>query len=213
MPKYVYGYPGYKSEKPENIAKAQLYNINASYKDLSAVCSNIRGMSADTGASYLEKALKMEIPVAYKRWNKRLGHRKELGGKKGRYPIKAVKYVLAVLKNAVANADSKSILNPIIIHASANKQAIYPRLQSKGLRRRSDYQTSRIEIILKAEEDKIEEEKTKKIVKDEKEVKEEKSEIEKGKKKEEKEEKKVGMKVGEKIEEEKVKETEKKIKE
>ena len=141
---YKYGY-----KIDEKCAPAQLYDIDASFKDLAAVCDNIRGMDTDKAVEFLEKAAKKEVPIYYKRWNKKLGHRRELGGKKGRYPVKAVKIVLSVLKNAIANASQKGLWNTYVAHASANKQSIYPRLQPKGRRIRSDYETSRVEIVLR----------------------------------------------------------------
>lgn len=151
MVHYEYGFNKKSQYSEKQIAKAQQYNIDASYKDLCAVCDNIRGMSAEDGTKYLTAVLE-GFPVQYRRWNKKLGHRRELGGKKGRYPVKAAKYVLGVLSNAIANATSKGLDQLIIIHASANKQAIYPRLQSKGRQMRSNYETARVEIILAGKE-------------------------------------------------------------
>lgn len=182
MVHYKYGYQKSEGE----VAKARLYNVDASYKDLCAICDNIRGMDSVVALGYLEKVIKKEIPVEYRKWNKKLGHRRELGGKKGRYPVKAAKYVLQVLKNAVANGHNKGLSGMQIVHASANKQAIYPRLQSKGRQMRSDYITSHIEIVLKpVEKEKIKEERKEEIVEKKKESKEEE------KKKEKKEEEKV----------------------
>lgn len=152
MPHYKYGFKGYES--PE-LAKAQQYNIDASYKDLCAVCSNIHGMDAMIATTYLEKAARQEIPVEYRRWAKHLGHRRELGGRRGRYPQKAARYVLQVLKNAIANANAKGLIAPAVIHASANKQMVYPRMQPKGRRVRSNYVTARVEIILKSSSEKV----------------------------------------------------------
>ena len=147
MPQYGYGY---QVKEGEDLAKAQLYNIDASFKDMSAVCDNIRGMDSEVAVSYLEKAAKGELAVAFRRWNKKLGHRRELGGKKGRYPKKAAKYVLQVLRNAIANGSSKGLGGMQIVHASSTRQAVYPRMASKGRQMRSNYVTSRVEIVLKA---------------------------------------------------------------
>jgi large subunit ribosomal protein L22 len=147
MVHYEYGFNKKSEFNEKQLAKAQQYNIDASYKDLCAVCDNIRGLKADEGVKYLQAVLE-GFPVLYRRWNKKLGHRRELDGKKGRYPIKAAKIVLTVLQNAIANGTSKGLDNLVIIHAAANKQAIYPRLQSKGRQMRSNYETARVEIIL-----------------------------------------------------------------
>ena len=151
MVHYEYGFNKKSQFNEKQLAKAQQYNLDASYKDLAAVCDNIRGLNAEEGVNYL-KAVLSGFPVRYRRWNKKLGHRRELGGKKGRYPIKAAGIVLNVLNNAIANATSKGLDNLVIVHAAANKQAIYPRLQSKGRQMRSDYVTARVEIILAGKE-------------------------------------------------------------
>ena len=151
MAQYRYGFNKKSQYSEKQTAKAQQYNIDASYKDLCAVCDNIREMPAQEGIGYLHAVLG-GFPVLYRRWNKHLGHRKELGGKKGRYPIKATKFVLEVLNNAVANATGKGLDNLVIIHAAANKQTIYPRMQSKGRQVRANYETARVEIILAGQE-------------------------------------------------------------
>ncbi|MBN2478182.1 50S ribosomal protein L22 [Candidatus Micrarchaeota archaeon] len=139
----------------ENYAKARLEGVDASFKDLCEVCGRVRGLRTETAVSLLEKFSTGELPVLYKSHNKRLGHRREIGGKKGRYPEKSAKIVLKLLKSAIANAEVKGLLGPFIIeHASANKKHTYPRLASKGRRARSDYETSRVEIIIKELESK-----------------------------------------------------------
>ncbi len=134
-------------------AFAQKYDLDASYKDLSEVCSSIRGKSYKDALSLLEKAERMEIPIEYKRFNKKLGHRRELGGKKGRYPVKAIRIVKKVLLNAFNNAKVKHLKEEtlVVVHAAANKQSVYPRLAPKGRRMRWDYETARVEIALKGE--------------------------------------------------------------
>ncbi len=138
----------YKSVLPH--AKARLEYVNASYKDLCAVCDNIRYLSAQDAVQFLVLVSKMLIPVYYRHWNKKLGSRRELKGKKGRYPQKAAKYVLKTLRSALANAEEKGldITTLVVAHAAANKKTSYPRLAPKGRRMRADLTFSRIEIVL-----------------------------------------------------------------
>ncbi|MEM3399666.1 MAG: 50S ribosomal protein L22 [Candidatus Micrarchaeia archaeon] len=143
MPEYGYSY------KTNGLcAKAQLYDIDASFKDLSQVCSAIKGKPTDVALKFLNDVKKMEKPVVYRKFNKKLGHRSELGGKKGRYPKKAAGIVLQVLKNAIANAEFMGIVHPYVKHACANKQSIFYRIAPKGRLMRSNYETARVEIIL-----------------------------------------------------------------
>jgi len=139
--------------KGEGYAFAQKYNVDASYKDLSEVCRSIRRLPVEKAVQLLGMAERMEIPIEYRRHNKKLGHRRELGGKKGRYPIKAARLVKIVLLNALNNARVRQIDESTLTvkHAAANKQAIYPRMSPKGKRMRWNYETARIEIVLKGE--------------------------------------------------------------
>ncbi|MBN1170329.1 hypothetical protein JXA56_04855, partial [Candidatus Micrarchaeota archaeon] len=140
---------GYSTDILENCASARLEGVNASYKDLVQVCGTIKSRKTEWALSFLEKAAKGEVAVLYKTHNKRLGHRRELGGRKGRYPKKSAAIVLKVLKSAIANAAVRGIGGDLMImHAAANKKLSYGRIASKGRWARSSLDTSRIEIIL-----------------------------------------------------------------
>lgn len=162
---------GYSMQLPEKdaakFARAQAHGVDASYKDLGAVCANIRGKTAEKAEELLGKASKGEFPIHFARHAKKMGHRGEIGGKRGRYPKKSAKLVLKVLKNAVANANTKGLLGELkVVHATANKQDIYPRIAPRGRWRRNNYVTARIEIVLRevAEAKPEEKEKKKKML-------------------------------------------------
>jgi large subunit ribosomal protein L22 len=140
---------GYSSNIPDNCACARLEGVNASYKDLAQVCGSIRSKKADWALSFLEKAAEGDVAIPYKRHNKRLGHRKELGGRKGRYPKKAAKIVLKVLQSAISNGKNLGLGESYtVLAAQANKKNSYPRVAPKGRWSRSFLETSRVEIIL-----------------------------------------------------------------
>jgi len=132
------------------VAKARVEDVDASFKDLIAVCDNIRLRRTDIAVDMLEKASKGLIPLRYWKHNTHMGHRHELMGQKGRYPKKAAGIVLKALKSVIANARIKGLGEDrlIVVHAAANKQHIYRRLQPKGLRKRHDYETARIELAV-----------------------------------------------------------------
>ncbi len=139
------------SSVDENCALAKAENINASFKDLAEVCGRIRGKKADWAVAFLEKVADGKAAVLYKSHNKKIGHRKELGGKPGRYPKKAAKAVLKVLNSAMANGRVKGLGEEYdILHATANKQMGYGRVAPKGRWARSDFETSRVEIVVKS---------------------------------------------------------------
>src|SRR5271157_846243 len=148
-PAQVIDMKGYSSEIPERCAKARLEDVNASYKDLSEVCGVLRNKKADWAIEFLDKASKGEVPVLFRRHNTKLGHRHELGGRKGRYPQKAAGFVLKALKSAMANGKVVGLGDPFVITAiSANKKQIFPRMAPKGRTARSYLVTSRVEIVL-----------------------------------------------------------------
>jgi large subunit ribosomal protein L22 len=139
------------SFEKESCASARLEGVDASYKDLSEVCGRIRRKDASWARAFLESAAEAEIPVLYKHHNKRLGHRRELGGRKGRYPWKAAGIVLKVLNSAIANGMTKGLGEGYtVLVATANKKASYPRMAPKGRTARSYYELARIEIVLKS---------------------------------------------------------------
>lgn len=118
-----------------DVALAQGYDLNLSYKDLGAVCDAIRYMQTARAIELLEKVSRMEMPVEFRRHNTHMGSRHELGGKKGKYPVKASKEVKLIILNAMANAGNNGNLDAekmVIIHASANKTHIERRSPSKG---------------------------------------------------------------------------------
>ncbi|MFA5108421.1 MAG: 50S ribosomal protein L22 [Candidatus Micrarchaeia archaeon] len=150
-----YGYqnqPGKKVQEQANmanIARARVDGVNASYRDLCNVCSNIRGRRADKAIVFLTEASDKSRPIRYFRHNSKRGHLRELGGKKGGFPVKSVKIVLDVLKNAYANAQTKGLGDCKIVHAVANKQDIYSRLSPKGRRVKHDFETAFVEVVLR----------------------------------------------------------------
>lgn len=134
----------------EEFACARVEDANVSYKDLSEVCGRIRGKNADWAVEFLEKVVDGKAAVLYKRHCKKIGHRRELGGKKGRYPKKASAAILKVLKSAMANGRVRGMGESYeIVNAAANSRYQYGRVAPKGRWARSDYETARIEIVLR----------------------------------------------------------------
>ena len=196
----------------DDYAFGRVEGVDASFKDLCEVCGRIRGLEAERALKLLEQFSAGDLPVLYKSRNKRLGHRKQLGGQRGRYPKKAATIVLKLLNSVVANAKGKGLIEPYIVeHASANKKYSYPRLASKGRRARQAYELARVEMILREKEEAKRErkekpkEEKKPEVKEKPEVKKEEPKKEVKEKETQKEvEKKKVAKVEEKVEEKKL---------
>jgi len=133
-----------------DFAKARIEDVNASYKDLTEVCYNIRRRPAEMAVQILEDAKAKKRPIRYRSHNTRMAHRKELQGQKGRWPVKSVGIVLKCLESAIANAKEKGLSEElIVVHASANKKYSHMRYSSKGRRNTSKLETARVEIVLK----------------------------------------------------------------
>ncbi|MGC8680194.1 MAG: 50S ribosomal protein L22 [Candidatus Micrarchaeia archaeon] len=147
------------NQKYNDVIFASMKDINANRKDLIAVCDSIRYKKVPIAINILDSVIEDNKPILYKKYNKYMGARHELGGKKGRTPIKCAKIVKKVLVNAVANAENKSY-DPeqmYVVHAAANKTLIAKRGPPKGALfagganprpRSSDIEFTKVEIGL-----------------------------------------------------------------
>jgi large subunit ribosomal protein L22 len=132
--KYSISFPE-EAKKSGEVALAQRYDINVSYKDLGAVCEAVKYMQTTAAIELLEKVMDMKTAIEFRRHNKHMGSRHELGGKKGKYPIKASGEVRLAILNAMANAGNNGNLDAekmYIIHSTSNKTHIERRSPSKG---------------------------------------------------------------------------------
>ena len=148
---------------------ASTSNLNASFKDLCAVCDAVRYLRVPNALRVLDSVILHGRPIEYRRHNKYMGSRHELQGRKGRYPIKCAMMVKKVIVNAAANAQNKGSdpESMYVVHATANKGQIIPRAPPKGVRvvvaggygyqsmRTSNIEFAKIEIGL-ATKDKVE---------------------------------------------------------
>lgn len=135
-------------KKGKRTACARLRGINASYKDLCEVCRSVRGKGTEHALEFLEQASIGERAIYFARHNKGKGHRRELGGRKGGWPVKSVKFVLGVVQSAAANAGKLGLGATKIAHIIANKENTFPRMSPKGRRIRHDFETAFVEAVL-----------------------------------------------------------------
>jgi large subunit ribosomal protein L22 len=158
-----------KAGEEKKSAFAQFHDVDASYKDLSQVCRAIKGKPVKKAEKILEEAISKKKAIPFKKFNKGMGHRSELGGKKGKYPITEARLALALLKNAEANALQKGLSEDklFVRHAAAFKQNTFKRYRkfwvggnTIGYGKRavwSDYVTCRAELVLSEAEKSFEE--------------------------------------------------------
>jgi len=91
-------------------SRAMGMELHISPKHAREICRTLRGMRAQAALTYLEDVIALKRAVPFKRYNRNVAHRHNLlGWDAGRYPQKAAKEVLTVLKNAVANAEYKGM--------------------------------------------------------------------------------------------------------
>jgi len=150
----------YSLKEKQKHGKAQLHDIDASYKDLTQVCKVVKNKSVSQARKVLNDAVILKKAIRYHKFAKGLGHRSELGGKRGRYPKKECKFVLALLENAVANAIAKGLdeTKLFVTHAAAFKQNTFKRYRrtwagsaTLGYGKQavwSDYVTARAELVV-----------------------------------------------------------------
>ncbi|MBN3037464.1 MAG: 50S ribosomal protein L22 [Candidatus Diapherotrites archaeon] len=129
-------------------ARAMGRGIDMSPKHAIEVCTAIRGKRVEAAKKFLENVMTKEEHVPFKRFNKQVPHR---SGGPGRYPVKAAKHILGILKNAEANADSRGMDTErlYIAHAKADKGRAYARRAAKGRMKTHTLQTVNVEIVLK----------------------------------------------------------------
>ncbi|MDE1846279.1 MAG: hypothetical protein KGH53_03305 [Candidatus Micrarchaeota archaeon] len=154
---------GYSFNIGGEFTKAQKSGINASYKQLSIVCNAIRYTKVSKALDTIDKVIAMQMPILFSKYNKHMGARHELHGRRGAYPIKAAKEIKVVLQNAIANAEGQGISGAedlFIVHAAANKVQTISRQPSKGAiswgrgmygrsaMMHSNIELSKVEIIL-----------------------------------------------------------------
>lgn len=91
-------------------SRAMGMELSISPKHAREICRAIRGMKAIDAESFLEDVAALKRPVPFRRYNRNVAHRHGLEGwDAGRYPEKAARAMLTVLKNAIANAEYKGM--------------------------------------------------------------------------------------------------------
>jgi len=114
---------------PDRTAKASGRELRISPKHAREICKTIKGMMLEDAKNFLEDVIAMRRPVPFRRYKKKVPHRRGLQGFcTGRFPVKAAHYILRLLKEVEANAEFKGLNTEKlkIIHAAA-----YPGMKLK----------------------------------------------------------------------------------
>ncbi len=128
----------YQPADETQAAKAMGYEMPISFKHAVEICREIRGKKISEAKKFLEDVIAMRRPVPFRRYKKKVPHRRGLQGwYAGRYPQKAAKYILKVLRNLEANAEYKGLdLDKlVIVHAQAQKGRVIKRYMPRAFGR------------------------------------------------------------------------------
>uniref|UniRef100_A0A7C4W3S3 Large ribosomal subunit protein uL22 n=1 Tax=Geoglobus ahangari TaxID=113653 RepID=A0A7C4W3S3_9EURY len=120
----------YKPKDEVNSAKAMGYEMEISFKHAVEICRAIKGMKIDEAIKYLEEVVEMKRAIPFRKHKKKVPHRRGLEKwYAGRYPTKATKHIIKVLKNLKANAEYKGleVEKLVITHAQAKKGRVLKR--------------------------------------------------------------------------------------
>ncbi len=138
-----------KPKKTEAFVKAK--DIDISTKQATAICSMIRNKNPQKGIEMLEKVLRKELAVPCKGEipHKKRGHRisKKV---EGRYPQKASRAFIKILKNLIANAGINGLdTDQLIITKAEANQASRPVKPTRLAYGRKKFKRTHIYLIAK----------------------------------------------------------------
>lgn len=142
-----------------HIATAKGMNLPLSRKHSVEIANFIRGKDVTKVKKMLDKVLKKESAVPFKRFNRDKGHKRNMAA--GRFPENATKAILSLIDSAEANAQNKGLntesltLSAIVVNQGSTQWR-------HGRQRRRQAKRCHIEVTLTEKEEK------KKPAKDEK---------------------------------------------
>jgi len=138
--------------EPEKTSKALGKELHISKKHAHEIASAIKGMKLTKARVFLENVSELKQAVPYKRFTRNIPHRK--GMCTGRYPQKAAKEFLRVLKNVESNATYKGLdpENMRITHVATKKGHTYMGQfrRAQGRASPKNHETVSVEMILEA---------------------------------------------------------------
>ncbi len=128
----------YQPADETKAAKAMGYEMPISFKHAVEICRELRGKKIGEAKRFLEDVIAMRKPVPFRKYKKKVAHKRGLDKwYAGRYPQKAAKYILKVLRNLEANAEYKGLEldKLVIVHAQAQKGRVLKRYMPRAFGR------------------------------------------------------------------------------
>jgi large subunit ribosomal protein L22 len=144
-----------KELDPTKSARVYGKDLRISPKHATEISREIKGMKIGVAKAYLESVMEKKKPVAFKKYNKKVGHKRGLvGWDAGRYPVKASRFFLKLLTELQANAEYKGLdaERLRIVHAASYKSRILPGFIPRAYGRGSPYNQVLTNIELVVEE-------------------------------------------------------------
>jgi large subunit ribosomal protein L22 len=128
-----------------------------SFKHAVEICRFIKGRKIEEAKKLLEDVIALKRPVPFKRYKKKVAHKRGLDKwYAGRYPQKACKFILKVLKNLEANAEYKGldVENMVIVHAQAKKGRVIKKYTPRAFGRATPWfqQLTTVEFVAEERE-------------------------------------------------------------
>jgi large subunit ribosomal protein L22 len=138
---------------PATTAKAMAYEINVSPKHCIEILRQLRGMKVVRAKLYLENVIEKKESVPFKRFARNVGHKRHQSGwASGRFPVKASKEILKLIKHAEANAEYKGLEpeNMSIVHATSKKGRVIQGVMPRAMGRATPWniETVTVEVVL-----------------------------------------------------------------
>jgi large subunit ribosomal protein L22 len=127
----------YKPKDETKVAKAMGYEMPISFKHAVEICAAIKGKPIEDAIKYLEEVVAMKRVVPFRNYKKKIPHKRLERWYAGKYPQKAAKNILKVLKNLDANAEYKGLEKSklVIVHAQAKKGRVLKRYMPRAFGR------------------------------------------------------------------------------
>lgn len=154
MPNWGYSFVEQKYDA-DRIAKASGRDLRIKPKHAREICATIKGMKVEKAKKFLEKVIRLEQSVPFRRHKKKQAHRNDLKEFKwyaGRYPQKAAARIYEILSACESNAEFKGLDVDLcrIIHAATHPGRIIKRyIQRAHGRSTAKYKhLSHVEIVL-----------------------------------------------------------------
>lgn len=154
MPEWGYSFPEHRYDA-DRIAKASGRDLRIKPKHAREVCAVLKGMRIDQAKSFLEKVIRQEQSVPFRRHKKKQAHKKDLKQFKwyaGRYPVKTAARIYEILTAVESNAEYKGLDTDLcrIIHAATHHGRIIKRYIQRAHGRSTAHfkHLSHVEIVV-----------------------------------------------------------------